>query len=410
MPVLWKHYLLKPYQIAFLIQILLMTGCGSGENHNSESLNSSPGDLSVTIKVENNSIEENAVEKEQSVSLSQKENKSPAEKIENAVIPEDVPSSASSIPVQKFSQATHIDKKNRIWIENVPYEVWFKNPLEVLGDPTLLSLDQSSLNQNIKKSLAINIHKDNSPDKSIRQNSEIKSSGNQDPLWKKLITAKLIKDEINSIRNHLNGSFRSVAQFNKSLEQIELDCTMLASLGFLVESQNLAVSWQNSAWDVIHLSTKISESSVSRGRKNFKTGKTFFDRLSTLLEGNQSVQNDSPQQLKDLSEIAERSSIMERMEQINDLLTSEINSEKKFEANQKKLIHESSLLAILTQTILNGSYESSEEEKYKDAGSNMVKEALELSKSAIDNDYSRWTELTNRIRKRCDQCHAEYRL
>ncbi len=401
---------MKPYITLFIFQVILITGCGPGENHNSESQSNSSGDLSVTIKVENNSLKENAVKKEQSASLGQKEQKNPSEKTESVVIPEEVPSSASSIPVENISQATHIDKKNRIWIENVPYDVWFKNPLEVLGDPTLLNLDQNNLDQNSKKSLAINIKNNTSPKIPNSQNNDNVSSEIQDPLWKKLITAELIKDEINSIRNRLNGSFRSVAQFNKSLEQIELDCTMLASLGFLVETQNLGVSWQKSAWDVVHLSTNIRESSSSRGRKNFKTGKSFFDRLSTLLEGNQSVQNDSSQQVNDLSEIAERSSIMERMEQISDMLTSEINSEKKFEANQKKLIRESSLLAILAQTILNGSYESSEEEKYKDAGSNMFKEALELSNSAIDNDYSRWTELTNSIRKRCDQCHAEYRL
>lgn len=324
---------------------------------------------------------------------------------ETALTPEETPSSEKPAPTEKLSQATLIDQKNRIWIENVPYEVWFDNPIEMLGDPELITFKAPQIKNNsaVVTSTAP-AHQDEKP------NVPETSRQEDDPLWNSLVTQEMVQDEINHIRNQLNASFLSVAQYNKSLETIETDCNLLISLCFLVDVKNMDVSWKESCWKLIGLTKELSEIASSKGRENFKKGQDLFNELSTILTGNLSGDPETNAKKSGLSDIAERPALMKKMDELSQSLESEINSEVKFESSQKTVVHDSTLLAILAWAILQPGFDSSEDDSYREVAENMMKEALKMGQSSLDKNYSFWNENKNFVRKRCDQCHADYRL
>ncbi len=101
---------------------------------------------------------------------------------------------------------------------------------------------------------------------------------------------------------------------------------------------------------------------------------------------------------------------MKRMDRSYQWLKKSGPAQKVLKKQAANAIHESELLSALGRVIAIGHYDSADDSKYKSHADELTKSASAVAAAAKADDAAAFTEGVERVQKRCDACHAEFRF
>jgi hypothetical protein len=310
--------------------------------------------------------------------------------------------------------SVHTDAKGRKWLGDVPYDVFFDNPLAVAaegGSPA------GGGNNMVAASLngASPAKPQNSPATSAggtekKPASAEKSRGGAQNDWGGLIDIDILDAEVKRIRNDLAAQLQSVSKYNSHYQEIAIAGATLATVGEIVAEHSGSVSWKANAPLVRDLGAKIHDSAHAPGASALRATKTSYEQLVDVLDGNVPAGVDPAKPQRDFSEIAKRDVVMKRMDHSFQWLKKGGPAQQILKKQAANALQEASLLAALGRVITVGHYDSADDPKYKAHAEDLSKSAAAIAAAVKSNDATAFTDAVGRVQKRCDACHADFRF
>jgi cytochrome c556 len=309
------------------------------------------------------------------------------------------------VKVERESLA-RTDEQGRRWIGDIPYDVWFEDPLSVLAaDQPAEETRSPSQTDTVTEPT----QRDSEPEQSVAT-PNLSTSGAK---WENLIAAEQLRTETKSILNRLTTSMQSVATYNRSYEDIGVQAATLAAIAGIVASHSGSLRWKENAAHICDLATSIADAAQGRGRTSYQAVQIPFEALVAILSG------DVPAGLEpassdaegiDFALHAECNSLMHRIESAHQHLKQNLGDRASFPVDAEEGLHEATLLAALVQVITTEGYNSSDEAEYAGHAQEVVRAAQEIIDAVKEKNYEAYGSALNRMQVECNECHTRFRF
>jgi cytochrome c556 len=333
------------------------------------------------------------------------------------------------------SKLIKTDGKGHKWIGKVPYDVfdvYFEEPLQVAantepvaGSSNIVANNSSTGNSSTGNSSSSgsgmggsgmgssgmgsggnNPPADNTPSDS--KTPAASTSG--DAGWKGLVSMEIVQNEVKRLRGELTNNLKSVAAYNQNFAEIEKQAAYLAALAIITNFHEDAANWKQNALSVRDLCGKIIEAATARGRENFEKCQIPFEKILLILNGSTPPDLPPVAPAENWSESANRQLIMNRMQQSQTWLRSNIQNEKDFKSKQANILVENGLLSSFTKLITHSDYVFADEQSYQNFIKDMLSANQKVQKSTADGQFDEFKVGIDSIQKACDGCHQKYRF
>lgn len=317
--------------------------------------------------------------------------------------PASAETSAESGSAEPATPATTAKSDNRKWVGDIPYDVFYDDPLAVASNTT--PVGGGSAGAATGSSMASG-GTSSPPPATTAAAPPAASSGGAD--WKSLITAEQISDETKRIRNHLTASLQSQGTYNGNMKDLQVDGAVIAALSLIIAEHAEDVSWKPNARYLREFGYQLNQSAVALGRESFSASQSASENIQAVLNGNLPADAGDPPAKVPYSERASRSGVMKRIEKASEWMRANINSESVFDKELDQIRQEAALLAALAKLIADHSYESADEDDYENYAKNLMDGAVEAGAGAAEKSYPKFQSGMNKVQKACAECHANY--
>jgi hypothetical protein len=302
------------------------------------------------------------------------------------------------------------DEQGRKWLGNVPYDVWFDDPLATAGDlsepATATPAVPAVSPPNDPSTAAV------PPQPATGTTSQPMAQGPEATTleWGRIVPIGLVDAETKSIRNRLDQNMRTVGTYNGTYKEIQGDGATLAALAEIAVEHPASIAWKDRAPQVRDLSAQVVEAATAIGREAYDATQKPYEQLISVLDGGRAGNAPAAATKADFAERANRAALMHRLNRSFNWLKQNVGKANDLTAKADDAGHETSMMAAIAAVISHNSYDLADEENYRTQATDMIEAALEARKSIDTMNFSAFQESFNRVQQRCDKCHAEYRF
>ena len=309
------------------------------------------------------------------------------------------------------NELVRTDADGRQWIDDIPLDVWYDDPLETFGANARIAAAEPVRPPAIGEQPVTPMPSDNATP-AAEPSGPAESPQPAGTDWSELIAAPVLDAEAKSLRNQLTTALQTVATYNNNLQAIQWDgATLCAVAGIGIEHPE-PLSWKDKAPQIRDLAQAIEEAAQERGRDSFEATQIPFEQMISVFSGNSPAGLEPSEPSVPFAESASRGGLMRRMQESFDWLSKNINSADRLTdaGNKDQLILETSILAALTKVISLEGYASAEEPDYAQEAQALVQDALDARSAAQAGSYDAYREAVDRMETRCNNCHTNYRF
>lgn len=323
--------------------------------------------------------------------------------------PPPVAGASEKLPVKPDpKQLVRVDESGRKWFGDIPYDVWFDDPLAVAGDMSAPA-SKTPMPQPAAATTSIATNAEPTPSAPPAATTA-DASASRTVDWVQIAPVPVVEDETKSIRNRLTQSMQTVGAYNGAYKEIQADGATLAALAEIVIEHPTDISWKERAPVVRDLGAQVNDTAKALGREAYVATQKPFESLVTVLDGGKANDVSNPQPTVEFAERANRGGLMRRLNRSFTWLKQNVGKADDLTSQSAEAAHEASMIAILAAVIGHKSYDSSGEEAYRTQAGGMIEDALQLRKAVETLNFAEYQDSFNRVQKRCDQCHADYRF
>ena len=300
----------------------------------------------------------------------------------------------------KSGTGIRVDDKGRKFINNIPLDVFFDNPLEIV-----------SSNKNPAGTADA---PPTAPTKTEAAPPASNTSGATPPAktgetaWQELIPMDELQGEVKSLRNSLTKAMTNPASYNSGFKAIAIDGAEMAALAGIVQQHTDTLSWKDKSQYARDFGAQLNQSAVGLGKENFEKTRAAFQRLASVLDGSIPADAGNVPENRPFHEAASRKALMKRIEKAKDWLKQDVNSEAKFKSMAAQIKHEAAIISALATVVTTEGYEYVTEDEYQKHARSLIDGALEASSASQDESYDRFKQAVDRVNKSCTDCHATY--
>ncbi len=326
------------------------------------------------------------------------------------------------------SVSEHTDAQGRKWLGDVPYDVFYDDPLAVAAEgrskgtateapangKTAAGAGEKLGSATVADTGNRGETKTNPASKgnggaATTSTGGTKSSGSSTD-WSTLIDSDTLDGEVKRIRTELTAGLQSVAKYNTHYQDIAVSGATLAALAEIVAEASGAASWKEHAGSVRDLAASVHDAAKALGGPAFQATKAPTDQLMDVLDGNVPAGLPAAEPLRDFSQVANRSALMKRMDRSFQHLKKGGSAEQLLKKDAGQVTEDAAMLAVLSRVIAVGHYDSAEDPKYREHAAELTRAATDLGTAAKSGEAPAFSDALTRIQKRCDACHADFRL
>jgi hypothetical protein len=318
--------------------------------------------------------------------------------------------------------AEHTDAQGRKWLGDVPYDVFYDDPLAVAAEGRTEARSKSvavDAQPKAKIAAAAGESPPNVSAPSATNNrggtATAAAPGGAKPAgsstdWPTLIDADTLDGEVKRIRTDLTAGLQSVAKYNAHYQEIAVSGATLAALAEIVAEESGAASWKQHASIVRDLAASIHDSAKALGGPAYQATKNSSDQLVDVLDGNVPARLAASEPIRDFAQVANRSALMKRMDRSYQRLKKGGTAQQLLKKDAGQAIEDAAMLAVLSRVIAVGHYESADDPKYHGHSTELTRSATDLATAAKSGEAPAFADALTRIQKRCDACHADFRF
>lgn len=290
------------------------------------------------------------------------------------------------------------DSDGRKWFGDVPYDVFFDDPLGVANDNEPIV----GMAAPPDKAEAQQPTTPESPEKPATAASTASS-------WQSVITAEALDSEVKKIRNFLNPKLQSVGQYNSNLSMIPPQAATLAALAAIAARHEGDISWKSDALYIRDLAGAMNKEPLQRGPKFQRALLTLYAQISDTL--NRSRPGDLPEPNADapIADHAEMGFLMKRMEQAHDEMKTKAGSEDSFRKSLDMIRQESAILSALAKVITTEGYGYEEDEEFIAFARTVSASGRKMIEAVAIESFAEYDTALSAAYQACNQCHLGYK-
>ncbi|MBL8848096.1 MAG: cytochrome c [Planctomycetaceae bacterium] len=332
----------------------------------------------------------------------------PPSKPETSAAPAAAPEQSTSSSSTSSSETR--DSRTR-WIGDVPYDVFYDRPLDVLGDTTPPVATMTPADSG--DAVAPPQQTEGAPDSvapvetpAVGNPSSPVDQGTVD--WAVVAPIDRLEAETKEIRTRLSANLQTVATFNANVDGIETDGSILALIAAIIERHPQKVNWQDRARHVRQLGYDVYINASGKGRGPFTSTKEPFEKIVGILDGGPAPEIDAAEQIP-LGEAGDRSQVMLRFETGFAWLRADINTPARLKEEKDRVIRETTVQAALATALTDASFDTTDQEQYQQFLQQFIAGEQAMTAAAELGDFTAYEQARDRVQKSCDACHLEYR-
>jgi hypothetical protein len=325
----------------------------------------------------------------------------PAEPTQPTATPDAAPA-----PAQTTQQPAADDPRSKTrWVGNIPYDVFYDQPLAVAAETSSLTPSAPILGATTPSPELTPSQIPAAED--LPSTPTTAATTGDGPDWETAISAEVLNEAVTKLRNELTTNLNTLATYNRNIEAIANDGACLAALAAVAEVHPQAVSWQDNAKYVRDLGYQIYTNADGTGRGPFDATKLPFEQIVAVLNGGPPPEMEAEDQLP-FADVADRSELMKRIKKSFDFLRTDVTTEARFQESPDDVVREASVLASFGGLISTESYDSADQEKYQQFVRDFLQANVDVAAASKAGDFSAFEAARSRIQKACNDCHAEY--
>ncbi len=302
----------------------------------------------------------------------------------------------SSVPVSGPSGLVHT-KGGQKWVDDVPYDVFYPNPLSVAAEAGTVATPTTVASANPTPMATPT---------PMPMATPMASGGGLN--WKRIIPAELLDAEVTSIRNRFNADLQTVGSYNRSYLSLPPHIATLTVLSHVANDHPDDIRWKKNAKFIKHLAGKMNAEKLRSGAGSQKPLKADFDNILEVLNGSVPAGVEAPDG-ESVAELAEMGYIMKRFENSTRILGTNGGTAEAMKTNADVLKQEAAVMGALTQILMDEGYGFAEDEGFEKFVNNMVEATVEMRDAVQNDQFEKFDLARSKVTQSCQQCHSEYR-
>ena len=306
------------------------------------------------------------------------------------------------------AQKTEVDpnRKETKWIGDIPYDVFYEQPLMVAADTTVIGGGNTTAPpSNGTPAMANN---DTSHSNTSEPPPAESSAGGGAVDWGTTIPMTMLQEELKAIRTRLTANLQSVGNYNRNAEAIALDGAIVAGLGAVVTVHPEADTWKDRGKFIRDLGYEIYSNAGPSGRAAFTATEEPFLKLQTAMDGG-TVDGVDAQEGVPFGDVIYVSDMMQRIEFTYNNLKANINTEARMKEDPAAVQRDLHMLAAMGTIMGTESYENVENPGYQKLIAAFVGGALQGVDAVKTENFDSFRDGLNKIQTTCSECHQQYR-
>jgi cytochrome c556 len=339
-------------------------------------------------------------------------------------------SARESLADNERQVAERTDAQGRKWLGDVPYDVFFDDPLTVAaegraksapstaqpnGKAAVASAEHSvgsSATPGVTTAGETSTHPANRTGTTSATSAGTSTAKTAAPStdWSDLIDPDTLDAEVKRIRTELTAGLQSVGKYSARYQEIAVAGATLAALAEIVIELPRSSSWKEHAANVRDLAASIHDAAKALGGPAYQATKAPTDQLMDVLDGNLPAGLPAAEPMRDFSQVANRSALMKRMDRSFQRLKKGGTAQQLLKNNAAQALEDAAMLAVLSRVISVGHYDSADDPKYHAHATELTRGATDLATAAKSGEAPAFADALTRIQKRCDACHADFRF
>lgn len=294
------------------------------------------------------------------------------------------------------------DAEGRKWVGDIPYDVFFDDPLAVVANSTTVGPAPMNGTPTPAETPAP------TPEPMPTDPAPAAPTGSSAGDWKSIISMEQITEETKRIRQQLTAALQSVSTYNGNVDNLKMNGSVVAALASIAPLHTEDVTWKKNAHILRAYGEQLFASAEGLGKEPYTRSQNAAEAIDAVLSGNVPGDAGDPPVTKPYGEAINRRGVMFRMRDAADWMKSNVDTEAVFEKEQERIRLEAAVLAALVKIIADPSYESAEEEDYAKPARDVLEAAVEVQAAVEEKAFPKFQGAMNKIKKACDACHQNY--
>lgn len=307
-------------------------------------------------------------------------------------------SSQKKQSASKKSSSRHVrtDADGKKWVGDIPYDVFFDDPLTVASNSTSVAPANNG----------------NTPAPSASESPAPAGSGTAAGMtddWKSVVSMEILEAEVKRIRNSMTGNLQAVSQYNAGYKELQIDGGTLAAVAAIIIEHPDSISWKEDAKYMRDLGTSIEEHAQKLGKKSFDATAIPYEQFLSILNRSKAPDIPEAEEKVPFADRADRGTLMRRLDNAFNTLKANVTTEAALEKEKETVLHESGILVALTKVIMHESYDLADDEDYLKLCQEMYDAGKSMEASVAGKDFDAYDSALSKILNSCTQCHTSYR-
>ena len=240
--------------------------------------------------------------------------------------------------------------------------------------------------------------------------SQTPASESSDSLWKPLITAASIEDEVKRMKLEYDQLITTPGAFNSGgYQDARVDLTVLASLFAVILDYSGEVRWKDEAATARDVFARTAFNCKAGSTQVYNEAKLRKEDLQMLLTGTGLGGGSEEPEANDWGQIADRSPLMEYAEEVVSRLEDDTVDTETIRGEEGKVRRDAELLAMLGEVLVREGLDEWDDEDYQKLSRGMSEQSRLIIDALDRMDYDAAESAAAEMRSRCDACHEQYR-
>ncbi|WP_145370937.1 cytochrome c [Maioricimonas rarisocia] len=292
------------------------------------------------------------------------------------------------------------------WINDIPYDVFYDRPLEVAADGTVVGPTTPPPSP-VTPQPEPDMSPGDTPPTTPAGDSGDEGGAGID--WVAVAPVETLAEEMTVLRNRLTANLNTVATYNRNIDQISIDATVLGAIAAVLTVHPEESRWDENAKFIRDLAYDVWISADGTGSKAFRATQEPFEAILTILSGGPPPPGRESDDVVPFGDIVDRGDMMRRIEISFNSLKANVNTADRLAEGTEDAIRELTVLSMFGAMMQTEGYDSADEPNYRRYAGNFVDGSTAARQAVQTQDFDGFSAALNKIQTSCGECHGEYR-